>query len=248
MWWWIACAPQLPDLDRSDRLPPGATATIDAPFEPLPRRMDLDRDRVALGERLFADPALSGDGTVSCANCHDLRHGGIAPREARSNHPTNETGPYNVPTVFNVAFLFRYNWNGSFDTLEDHLGGPMMSAVVMNAGSWEAVADRVGPAYREDFRAAGYPQLDEAALREVIAEYQRSLVTPDAPFDLHLRGERPLTGRERAGFELFLELGCSTCHQGIAVGGNLFQRFGVLEDPFDRPLRVVRPRAPDRHR
>ena len=215
------------------RLPPALLASAELPFEPIPRTVEVDEDRRVLGERLFHDPRLSGGGDRACSDCHVLDQGGVNPGERRSNHPVdNPTGTYNVPTVFNVGFNFRYNWNGKFRTLEDHLSGPMMSPIVMDAGTWEALVARLAPAYEDDFLAAGYAALDEASVKDAMATYQRSLVTPDSPFDRHLRGEEPLSADARAGFELFRQLGCSTCHQGINLGGNLFQKFGVLDDPF----------------
>lgn len=223
-----------PDDDRvaASRLPDEGIATTDNPFEPIPSELDLDPRRVELGRRLFADPRLSGDGSRACTDCHDLAQGGIVPGEAQSNHPLNATGPYNVPTVYNVAFNFRYNWQGKFETLEQHLGGPMMSAAVMDAGSWDSVIERIGPHYRREFVAAGYDTLDERAVRESIATYQRSLITPHSRFDQHLTGERELEADEREGYEIFKSIGCVSCHQGINVGGNLYQRYGVMADPF----------------
>jgi cytochrome c peroxidase len=225
--------PELHAEEAASRLPPELVATTDDPFEPIPASLDLAPEEVELGRRLFVDPRVSGDGSRSCVDCHVLEEGGIVPGEARSNHPLNETGPYNVPTVFNVAFNFRYNWQGRFETLEDHLGGPMMSEVVMDAGSWPALVGRLKPHYQGDFVRAGYPAgVTEEAIREVLASYQRSLITPHARFDRYLRGEVGLSEDEARGYALFKDVGCVSCHQGTNVGGNLFQRYGVMEDPF----------------
>ena len=216
----------------SSSLPPAEHATLHDPFEPIPASLELDPERVELGRRLFLEPLLSGDGERACVDCHDLHAGGVVPGEPRSNHPLNATGPYNVPTVFNVAFNFRYNWQGKFVTLEEHLNGPMMNADVMNAGSWPEVVERLAP-YERDFLDFGYADgLTEENVRDAIAEYQRSLITPDARFDRFLRGEIVLSDDEEDGYALFKDIGCATCHQGINVGGNLFQRFGVMEDAF----------------
>lgn len=212
------------------------------PFAPLPTEMSLDPARVALGRKLFADRRLSGDGRRSCIDCHDLAAGGVSPNEPRSNHPLNDTGPYNVPTVYNVAFNFRYNWQGTFATLDDHLQGLMMSELVMNAGSWEQLAARLAPHYDAEFRAAGFEAgVSEAAIREVLTSYERSLVTPNSPFDRYLEGdEDALDDAARRGLALFVSVGCASCHQGINIGGNLFQRFGVMEDAFGgRELRAT---------
>lgn len=233
----VSDAPPAHELES--RIPIEALGTSVEPLAPIPIAMDhLDPRRVELGRRLFEDPLLSGDGTRSCVTCHVLEEGGIVPGEARSNHPMNATGPYNVPTVFNVAFNFRFNWQGKFQTLEEHLTGPMMNREVMNAGSWESLVGRLRPAYTAVFVRAGYPDgVTEHNVKDAIASYQRSLTTPNARFDRYLRGEIRLTADELAGYELFKRIGCVTCHQGINVGGNLFQRFGVMEDAFGgRPL------------
>lgn len=232
----LGCAPSLvDDGTQPARLPPPELGDAATPFEPIPRSQALDPRRVELGRRLFSEPLLSGDGQRRCVDCHDLGAGGVVPGEARSNHPLSQGGPYNVPTVFNVGFNFRYNWQGSFETLEAHLSGPMLSATVMDAGSWPEVTARLA-GYEADFVAAGYPRLSEEAVQDAIVTFQRSLITPDAPFDRFLRGEVEQEPLEAEGYALFLEAGCVTCHQGINLGGNMFQRFGVVEDPFDRPL------------
>ena len=219
---------RLPDAD--------GVLVVEGAFSPLPHALDLDPRRVELGRQLFFDPQVSGGGDRSCADCHDLAAGGVNPGERKSNHPLNETGPYNVPTVFNVGFNFRYNWQGQFTSLESHLGGPMFSARVMDAGSWPDLEARLRPSYEDAFRAAGYAGVSEASIRDVLATYQRSLVTPDARFDRYLRGEAELAPLEARGLALFQEIGCVSCHQGINLGGNLFQRFGVVEDAFMRPV------------
>ncbi|MEC7519446.1 MAG: cytochrome c peroxidase [Myxococcota bacterium] len=235
----LAAACQTPpeeDWRVHRRLPPGQLASPEHPFEPIPQDLGLDPERVELGRRLFEDPRLSGGGDVACVDCHALDEGGVVPGEARSNHPLNETGPYNVPTVFNVAFNFRYNWQGPFETLEEHLGGPMMNENVMDAGSWDAVVARLRVPYDGAFRSAGYPGVSEGTLKSALATYQRSLITPDARFDRFLRGEAELDALEAEGYALFRDVGCATCHQGINVGGNLYQRYGVMADAFDREL------------
>jgi cytochrome c peroxidase len=231
----LGCQEQVGGLPHFEpRLPPERVASREDPFEPIPESVDVDRRKAELGRRLFADPLLSGDGKRRCTDCHDLGSGGVIPGEARSNHPMNETGPYNVPTVFNVGFNFRYNWNGKFATLEAHLGGLMMAPTVMAAGSWPELLERLRPTYDEGFKQAGYPGgISERGFKDALSAYQRSLVTPNAKFDRFLKGEAELAPAERDGYELFKRIGCASCHQGINVGGNLFQRFGVMEDPFD---------------
>lgn len=230
------------ELERGDsdmprwHLPPTESANAESPFAPLPASLGLPPHKVELGRRLFEDPRLSGGGDRSCADCHELTAGGVAPGESRSNHPLTQGGPYNVPTVFNVAFNFRFNWQGQYESLEDHLSGPMMSAQVMNVSSWESLVARLRPIYDDAFVAAGYRGgVSEVTIRDALATYQRSLVTPDSRFDRALRGELQLTPEEARGHSLFLDVGCVSCHQGVNIGGNMFQRYGVMTSPFDRP-------------
>lgn len=243
MWTWLAvaiaiggCADEAPraEQEAASRIPESRVASAEDPFEPVPQELDLDPQRVELGRLLFAEPLLSRSGDRACVDCHDLEEGGIVPGETRSNHPINPTGPYNVPTVFNIAFNFRYSWQGNFTTLEEHLtGGFMMAESVMNAGSWTELIERIRPTYQQRFVEAGYAEgPTERAVREAIAAYERSLITPNSRFDQHLRGEIELARHEREGYELFKSIGCVACHQGINVGGNLFQRYGVMEDPY----------------
>jgi cytochrome c peroxidase len=108
----------------------------------------------------------------------------------------------------------------------------MMSAADMGAGTWQSVLDRIRPSYEEAFIGAGYDAVSERGVRAALSAYQRSLITPNSRFDRFLRREVELEQDEQAGFELFKSIGCATCHQGTNVGGNLFQRFGVMQDAF----------------
>jgi cytochrome c peroxidase len=214
--------------------PPAATATTDAsPIQALPGVGDLDPGKVALGERLFADPALSADGTIACASCHSLATGGVDNRKA-SIGVGGAVGVINAPTVFNAALNFAQFWNGRAATLEEQAGGPLTAPAEMGS-TWPAIVAtlRSDPSYVTAF-AAAYPDgVTEAAVRDALATFERSLLTPDAPFDRYLRGDAAaITPRARAGYRHFVELGCVACHQGAGVGGNMYQRFGVMGDYF----------------
>lgn len=229
----FACTPSpTPTEERGGRLPAPALASTADPFEPIPASLDLDPRLVTLGGRLFADPALSGSGTRACTDCHVLEKGGIYPEDARPSHPDDGTGLYNVPTVFNVAFNFRLNWQGGKETLEEHFRAVLLNPRVMDGGSWEAVEARLS-SYDADFVAAGFPSgVTAAGIEAAVVSYERSLLTPNAPFDRWLRGETEIPEPARRGYAHFKDLGCVSCHQGINVGGNLFQRFGIQADPF----------------
>ena len=203
------------------------------PLLPLPPAPTLDPRHVALGESLFHDRLLSRDQTVSCASCHDLQRGGTD-RLARSRGVDGLEGPTNAPTVFNVALDFVFMRDGSAASLEAQMAGPLYARHEMGS-DWETVLERLSrhEEYARLF-AAAYPDgLTEANVASAIATFQRSLLTPDAPFDRYLQGDAAaLDARALAGYQLFKTRGCTSCHQGANIGGNMFQRFGVMDDYF----------------
>jgi len=201
---------------------------------PLPREEPVDHERAALGERLFADPRLSHDGTVACTSCHDLADGGDA-GNVRTALAGRAQGPINVPTVFNVRYQFRWSWTGRWESMSDQIDAAMRAPHAMATESADAV-EHIRPFYAGDFdrvyRGVG---LTVDSFHDALTEYLLSLTTPDAPFDRYLRGEEgALDPDARAGWEIFQAYGCVSCHQGINVGGNMFQRFGVMDDFFAR--------------
>lgn len=222
---------------------------------PVPRDVAFDARRAALGERLFEDPVLSSDGTVACASCHDLARGG-ADGERTSALPGREPGPVNVPTILNVGLNFRWAWTGRWEAMTEQIDVAIRARHAL-ATTPEAATEAARERYGAEFQASYPDGLTPANLYDALSEYLRSLVTPDAPFDRFLRGEDDaLSAEARQGWELFRSYGCVTCHQGVNVGGNLFQRFGVMEEYLDaRPDRspadlgrfVITHREEDRH-
>ncbi len=207
------------------------SAASDEPIQPLPFSLDLDPRKVALGERLFSSTILSADGQTSCVTCHPLDRGGTDGLRY-SKGTGGKQAALNTPTVFNVAFSFRLNWSGSFTELEDHLGKPLAGLM---GSSVPEVIKRLSQdnLWLKSFAAVYSDGLTDANFRDAVATYQRSLITPNAPFDRYLRGDRNvLSDEEKAGYELFKEYGCTSCHQGINVGANMFQKFGVMRDYF----------------
>lgn len=140
--------------------------------------------------------------------------------------------PRNTPTIFNVGLSAYFNWDGIADTLEAHAETVLRNPNLMNI-TWPEVLGRLGAdqGYVSGFREAYSDGLTRASVLDALASFERSLETPDSRFDRYLRGERAaLTESERRGYRLFKEYGCVTCHQGVNIGGNMFQRFGVFPD------------------
>jgi cytochrome c peroxidase len=186
-----------------------------------------------LGEVLFHDSRLSRGGVVACVSCHRLDQGGDDQRE-RPSGIDGRPLDFNSPTLFNVALNFRLNWRGNFRTLEEQNEAVLLDPRVM-ATTWDELLAklRADPDYDAAFAAAYGAQPERASVLDALAVFQRSLATPNARFDLYLRGRREaITAAEERGYRLFTAFGCIACHQGQNVGGNLFQKFGIFSDPF----------------
>lgn len=196
--------------------------------------VEVDMDKVALGRRLFHDPILSGDGTVSCATCHSLDHGGAESRQT-STGIGGQVGPINSPTVLNAHFNFRQFWDGRAADLQEQAGGPVENPMEMGA-QFANVVTRLGEDgwYAERFAAVyGEDAISKENITDAIAEYERYLITP-SPFDAYLAGnEEAISAEARAGYELFKSTGCTACHMGVNLGGSMFQKMGVVRNYFE---------------
>lgn len=215
--------------------PPHAVpaATSREPLGALPETPKLDPAVVALGRRLFHEPRLSSDGKIACSNCHDLAKGGVDGQRV-STGVGGKLGLVNAPSVYNAALNFVQFWDGRAATLEEQIGFPLTNAVEMDS-SWDKALDflRNDAGYAAAFRASFADGVTEANARRAIADFERTLLTHDSPFDRYLAGdEHALSPEARAGYETFKSVGCIACHQGRNVGGNMFQKFGVLGDYF----------------
>ena len=202
------------------------------PIRPLRPPTGLDRDKVALGARLFHDPLLSADQTVSCATCHPLAHGG-ADGLPVSLGVGGAKGTANSPTVYNTNLNVAQFWDGRAATLEEQVNGPLTHPAEM-ATSWPALLARLEQSpYVAEFRKVYGADPDEIRVRDALAQFERSLVTLDAPFDRWLAGDdNALSAEQKHGYALFKSYGCASCHQGANVGGNMFQRFGFYGNWF----------------
>jgi cytochrome c peroxidase len=215
---------------------PGPSAAAPGePIAPLPLSLPLDPKRVALGERLFNDVRLSHDNNKSCAVCHPLKQGGMdgLPRAASSSGAHQLR---NTPTIFNVGFNASFNWDGISNTLEAQTEIVLLNPRLMNTTWPELLAKlRADADYVAGFNAAYSGDVTPANVTGALASFLRSLLTPNARFDRHLHGERnALTAAEEQGYRLFKSYGCVACHQGLNIGGNMYQRFGVFEETHER--------------
>ncbi|SCA56848.1 Cytochrome c551 peroxidase [Candidatus Terasakiella magnetica] len=204
------------------------------PITPIPLTVDLDRDEVALGRDLFHDVRLSKDDTISCASCHPLENGGVD--GLRFSFGINgQQGAINTPTVLNSGLFFAQFWNGRAPTLEEQIEGPTHDPKEMGS-NWAEIISKLTQdgGYIKRF-AKLYPEqgIARETIKSAIATFERSLLTPNSPFDRFLRGEEDaISAQAKEGYVQFKAYGCSSCHQGVAVGANMYEKLGVHKDYF----------------
>jgi cytochrome c peroxidase len=208
-------------------------------FKPLPPDMGTPEspvtpERVRLGRLLFFDPRISVDGAVSCARCHQpaLYGTDALPRSIGAEHRTH---PRHSQTVFNAAVQFVQHWRGDRTSVEDQAVKALIAPPAYGNPSFASAMAKLKaiPAYTPLF-AHAFPRDQDPITPDnwgkAIGAYVRTLVTP-APFDAFLQGdERALTTAAQTGLRTFIQVGCATCHNGVGIGGTMYQKFGVTED------------------
>lgn len=160
------------------------------PIQPIPKSLEVDDKKVALGFRLYHDARLSGDSTISCAHCHALNAGGVDGRKT-SIGVGGAVGPINAPTVFNSVFNVEQFWDGRAPDLQAQAGGPPLNPIEMASKSWDEIIVKLDqdPVLKSDFNAV-YPEgFTGDTITDAIAEFEKTLITPDSPFDNWLRGD-----------------------------------------------------------
>ncbi|SFX09832.1 cytochrome-c peroxidase [Marinospirillum alkaliphilum] len=200
---------------------------------PVPQPPKIDPAILQLGQQLFHDTRLSRDGDISCASCHDLSRNG-ADQQPLSRGTDGALGKLRSPSVYNAALNAFQFWDGRARTLEEQVDGPLHDPVEM-ASNWPDVMARLQQDQQlvASFSAIYPAGLTPETLRSALADFQRSLLTTNAPFDRWLQGDADaITAQQQHGFRLFRDYGCISCHQGANVGGNLFARMGSLENYF----------------
>ena len=222
--------PAAPAVPAAPATPP---APVAEPLVALTSPVNLDVAKVALGRRLFHDPLLSGDGTISCSSCHSLDTGG-AEHRATSIGIGGHVGPINSPTVLNAARNFVQFWDGRAPTLDAQAAGPIGNPGEMGSTVEAAVeALKTKPEYVALF-AAAYPDgINPTNLTNAIAEYERSLITV-SPFDKFLHGNQTaISEQAKRGYATFKSIGCTACHTGENIGGSMYQKMGLVRNYFE---------------
>ncbi len=193
---------------------------------PIPADNPMGAAKTELGKQLYFDPALSKSGHISCNSCHNLGTWGVD-NQVRSIGHKWQRGGRNAPTSFNSGFWSAQFWDGRAPQLEDQAKGPPMNPVEMADDSEEQLISRL--------QAAGYAPLFDTVfgknslsfdnMAKAIGAFERTLNTPDAPFDLYVQGKGEISKAAKRGMQKVAEIGCTACHSGPLFTNNTYQQF-----------------------
>jgi len=200
---------------------------------PIPSDIKLNKEKVLLGKMLFHDTRLSKDDTISCASCHDIPNGGDDSRTFSIGF-NNQVGTINSPTILNSSLNFVQFWDGRVNTLEEQAVGPIHNPIEMNSNFVEIISKlKNDDVYKKQFSQIYNTTINKNNIIDAIVEFEKSLTTPNSKFDLYLKGQKDiLNEKEKKGYELFQSYGCISCHNGVNLGGNLFQKVGIIDRYF----------------
>lgn len=212
-------------------------ATAKGVFLPLPDNANnpdnaLTPEKIALGKVLYYDNKLSVHNTQSCNTCHNLKTYGV------DNKPTSEgdngkPGVRNSPTTLNAALHFVQFWDGRMKDVEEQAGGPVMNPAEMSMPDEKTVVSRLaGDANYKTMFAAAFPEAKSPVtfdnMKKAIGAFERTLLTP-SKFDKFIAGDATaLNEQELKGLDAFVTVGCTTCHMGALLGGNMFQKYPLF--------------------
>ncbi|SEP05027.1 cytochrome c peroxidase [Aquisalimonas asiatica] len=210
---------------------------------PIPSDNSLTKEKIELGKMLFFEPRISSSGVISCATCHNPALG-WADRIPQAVGHQGQVGKRNTPTVLNSGFLDSQFWDGREDDLEGQALGPIEDAIEMAMDLDEAIEQLESfEAYTERFDEA-FPGQDDPVNEEnvakALASFQRTLNTPNSPFDRYLRGDtEAMSEQQKRGMAAFVDNGCIACHSGPALTDGQFHRFELPDGPTDEGRYVI---------
>ena len=204
------------------------------PVRPVALAVDVDERKAKLGFMLYHDTRLSVDNTVSCASCHDLSTAGVD-NKRYSEGVQGQKGGVNAPTTFNALYNFVQFWDGRAETLADQAAGPPLNPVEMASQSFDEIIAKLSAdkALTKEFLEVYPDGWSQENITNAIEEFERTLITPNSPFDKYLRGDNAaITAEAKRGYELFKEYNCATCHVGVNLGGESYELMGLREHYF----------------
>ncbi|WP_086248465.1 cytochrome-c peroxidase [Campylobacter vicugnae] len=203
----------------------------DRMITPLPTSIPYDKEKAMLGKQLYMDTSLSKDGKVSCNTCHDLKRYGVDNEIFSIGADGVLDEPFNSPTTFNSVFNFVQFWDGKAKNLAEQAKNPFINPKEMALKDEAEVVKRVeaNAKYKASFNKI-YGEITMQNITDAIAEFEKTLITPNAPFDRYLNGdENAISSQAKRGWEAFKSNGCVACHQGQNIGGTMYQKIGIFE-------------------
>ena len=205
-------------------------------FEPLPAFIIDEKKNaalIALGKKLYLEPRLSVNDTISCNSCHRLDNFGVDSQVTSPGHD-GKRGGRNSPTTMNAALHIAQFWDGRAKDVEEQSLGPILNPVEMGMPNETAVVnklkkiDEYNALFAEVFKGEKDP-IQPKNIAKAIGAFERTLLTPSR-FDDFLNGdENALNESEKRGLQKFVNMGCAICHNGVALGGNMYKKLGVVE-------------------
>lgn len=205
-------------------------------FQGLPKSLiDANKhaDLIKLGKKLYLDANLSKSKTISCNSCHKLDQFGVDNEPTSPGHDGTR-GERNSPTVYNSGLNFVQFWDGRAKDLEEQALGPLLNPIEHGLASEEEVikaitTDEYTAMFKKSFKSEKSP-VTFINVGKAIAAFEKTLLTPSR-FDDYLNGDlNALTAKEKRGLETYFEAGCTSCHAGPNLGGQMYQKLGALKE------------------
>jgi cytochrome c peroxidase len=208
-------------------------------FQPLPdaapsAEHPTSPEKIALGKSLYMDTRLSKSNKMSCNSCHNISTFGVDNEPTSPGHE-GKRGGRNSPSSFNAALHIAQFWDGRAKDVEEQALGPILNPGEMGMESEVHLIEKLkkDPKTVAAFKAAFPDQADSLTYKnigEAIGAFERTLITPSR-FDAYLKGDdNALTVAEKAGGKLFVQTGCTACHMGSTLGGQMYQKLGLVKD------------------
>jgi cytochrome c peroxidase len=234
----ISCGDPTPEVNKM-----AIMESANRIFTQLPKTMPGSEndtpERIKLGEKLYFETKLSKTNTQSCNTCHSIDEGkaGVDNLPTSPGAKTGTIGTRNSPTVLNAGFQFAQFWDGRAEDLKEQALGPILNPLEMGMDNPKEVEDKLAamPEYKEMFAKAftDNPKISWDNLGEAVAAFERTLITSDR-FDNFLAGNpKALSEEEAQGLDIFINKGCTTCHTGPLLGGNMYQKMGLYKPYSD---------------
>jgi len=198
---------------------------------PIPLEIKYDKQKALLGKKLFFDTRLSEDNSMSCASCHILDEGGDDNLQF-SVGINGQIGNINAPTVYNSVFNIAQFWDGRAADLQEQAHGPIENPIEMGTQINKVITKlQKDTILKKEFDELYKEGITAHSITDAIAHFETALITPNAPFDKYLKGdEKAIDEDAKEGYKLFVEYGCISCHNGVNIGGNLFQKVGLIKE------------------